>query len=110
MTDPLLCTIVQSVNLCNQASNAATSGASAVVMMRNEASADLGPPASRIYGSIDTFPSVIYCSIGEEPEDTVNVPVLGATYQLGEKLLDLTDLSQFVSDCVHVISFTLPSM
>ena len=68
-------------------------------MMRDEASAELGPPTSRIYGSIDgSSPSIIYCSIGDEPEDTVNVPVLGATYQFGEKLLELIVLSQSVSD------------
>ena len=42
--------------------------------------------------------SVIYCSIGDGPEDTVNIPVLGATYQLGEKLLELINLSEFVSN------------
>ena len=81
-------------------------------MMRDEASAELGPPSSRIYGNVDDSPTLIYCFVGEEPEDTVNIPVLGATYQLGEKLLNLISLSQSVSDCCmlyscHLIGLTL---
>lgn len=49
------------------------------------------------------------CSTGEGPGDTVNIPVLGTTYQLGEKLLELISLSQ-ASLNVHIETSTSVTM
>ncbi|XP_065909790.1 aminopeptidase-like [Dysidea avara] len=78
-------------SLYDKASNAVDAGASAIVMMRDENTASSGPPTSRIFGG--------------GPEDTVSVPVLGSTYQLGQKLLDLIVLSQYTLE-VHIETST----
>lgn len=77
-----------------KALNAESAGAMAVVFMLDSSRPTSSPPASRVFGQFSgvlhnelSSPSISSClTPGGMANETVTIPVLGVTYQIGEQL------------------------